>query len=58
MKKHVNVERFFRGRSHKAGDGASDPRESGATRRARHTIRKRRQLAADRVDQSDGCGEA
>ncbi len=51
MAKRINVEAQWAGRSHKRGDRASDPRESGATQYGKSTIREHRErtaLAADR----------
>lgn len=49
----VNVERFYRGRSHRKGEGPSDSRESGATHEAEHTIREYRERAAQEADRRD-----
>lgn len=51
--KRVNVEPFFRGRSHRKGEGASNPRESGCTLRAKMTIRDHRDRSAREADRRD-----
>lgn len=48
--KRVNVEPFFRGRSHRKGEGASNPRESGATQYAKMTISEHRDRSAREAD--------
>lgn len=45
-----NPERLWRGRSYKKGNGASDPRTSDATPRARETIREFRDRSAREAD--------
>lgn len=50
----VNVERLYRGRSHKKGERPSDPRESGASVRGKRTIRDHRDRAARDADRRDG----
>lgn len=49
----INVEKFFRGRSHRFGEGASDPRESGAKQRGYRTIREYRDLSAAKADRRE-----
>ncbi len=47
---HYNPDRLWKGRSYKKGNGASDPRTSDATTRARMTIREDRDRSAREAD--------
>jgi hypothetical protein len=50
----MNTERLFRGRSTRKGERASDPREAGATPRAKCTIRDHRDRSAREADRRAG----
>lgn len=46
----TNIEHLFKGRSYRKGEHASDPRESGATPKAKLTIREHRDRSAREAD--------
>ena len=48
--RHLNMEKIFKGRSHAKGEHASDPRESGATKKAKTTIRAHKARSAEEAD--------
>lgn len=50
----LNVEKLFRGRSHRKGEQASDARESGAKQYGVATIRQYRDRSAQRADKRLG----